>query len=124
MTPASMLTAGFFSDSLKGYGNRVNLTYIFGLEGIRNNFNERDKQEAGTTYDLIANVVHDGSPEKGSYRVHVFHNGSGKWFEMNDLYMTEILPQMITLTEAYIQIYKRREEKQEKKEKEETSTPA
>ena len=43
---------------------------------------------------------------------------------MNDLYMTEILPQMITLTEAYIQIYKRREEKQEKKEKEETSTPA
>ena len=27
---------------------------------------------------------------------------------MNDLYMTEILPQMITLTEAYIQIYKRR----------------
>jgi len=84
----------------------------------------RDKQEAGTTYDLIANVVHDGSPEKGSYRVHVFHNGSGKWFEMNDLYMTEILPQMITLTEAYIQIYKRREEKQEKKEKEETSTPA
>ena len=28
---------------------------------------------------------------------------------MNDLYMTEILPQMITLTEAYIQIYKRRE---------------
>lgn len=29
---------------------------------------------------------------------------------MNDLYMTEILPQMITLTEAYIQIYRRREE--------------
>lgn len=69
----------------------------------------KDKHDAGTTYDLIGNVVHDGSPEKGSYRVHILHSGSGKWFEMNDLYMTEILPQMITLTEAYIQIYKRRE---------------
>ena len=70
----------------------------------------KDKHNEGTTYDLIANVVHDGSPEKGNYRVHILHAGSSKWFEMNDLYMTEILPQMITLTEAYIQIYKRREE--------------
>ena len=44
-----------------------------------------------------------------TFQVHILHSGSGKWFEMNDLYMTEILPQMITLTEAYIQIYKRRE---------------
>ena len=29
----------------------------------------KGKHEEGTTYDLIANVVHDGSPEKGSYRV-------------------------------------------------------
>ena len=29
----------------------------------------KDKHGDGTTYDLIANVVHDGSPEKGSYRV-------------------------------------------------------
>ena len=29
----------------------------------------KGKHEEGTTYDLIANVVHDGLPEKGSYRV-------------------------------------------------------
>jgi len=69
----------------------------------------RAKHKDGTTYDLMANVVHDGSPENGSYKVHVLHKGSGKWYEMNDLYVTEILPQMITLTEAYIQIYERRE---------------
>ena len=74
----------------------------------------KDKHKEGTTYDLIANVVHDGSPENGNYRVHTLHAGSGKWYEMNDLYMTEILPQMITLTEAYIQIYKRREEESTK----------
>ncbi|CAK9301107.1 unnamed protein product [Gordionus sp. m RMFG-2023] len=61
-----------------------------------------------TTYDLIANVVHDSLPGQttGTYRVHILHAGSGKWFEMQDLHVTEILPQMITLSEAYIQIYK------------------
>uniref|UniRef100_A0A0A9W861 Ubiquitin carboxyl-terminal hydrolase 39 n=2 Tax=Lygus hesperus TaxID=30085 RepID=A0A0A9W861_LYGHE len=58
-----------------------------------------------TVYDLVANIVHDGEPEKGTYRVHVLHKGNGKWYEMQDLHVTDILPQMITLTEAYIQIY-------------------
>lgn len=30
--------------------------------------------------------------------------GTGKWYEMQDLHVTEVLPQMITLTEAYIQV--------------------
>lgn len=29
--------------------------------------------------------------------------GTGKWYEMQDLQVTDILPQMITLSEAYIQ---------------------
>ena len=62
------------------------------------------KHTEGTTYDLMANIVHDGKPEGGSYKVHVLHKGSGKWYEMADLYCQEILPQMITLTEAYIQV--------------------
>ncbi|NWQ84902.1 SNUT2 protein, partial [Columbina picui] len=36
--------------------------------------------------------------------------GTGKWYELQDLQVTDILPQMITLSEAYIQIWKRREE--------------
>jgi len=66
------------------------------------------QHKEGTTYDLMANIVHDGKPDAGSYKVHVLHKGSGKWYEMSDLYVTEILPQMITLTEAYIQVYERR----------------
>jgi len=69
----------------------------------------RENTKESTVYDLLANIVHDGSPEKGTYRVQVLHKGSGRWYEMNDLYVTEILPQMITLTEAYIQIYERRD---------------
>ncbi|KAH0519227.1 U4/U6.U5 tri-snRNP-associated protein 2 [Microtus ochrogaster] len=57
-----------------------------------------------TTYDLIANIVHDGKPSEGSYRIHVLHHGTGKWYELQDLQVTDILPQMITLSEAYIQL--------------------
>lgn len=63
-----------------------------------------------TIYDLVANIVHDGEPGKGTYRVHVLHKGTGKWYEMQDLHVTDILPQMITLTEAYIQIYELKRE--------------
>ncbi|KAH7720889.1 U4/U6.U5 tri-snRNP-associated protein 2-like protein [Aphelenchoides avenae] len=59
-----------------------------------------------TTYDLVSNVVHDGRPESGSYRVQLIHNGTGKWFELEDLHVKEILPQMITLAESYIQIWR------------------
>lgn len=33
----------------------------------------------------------------------VLDQGTGKWYEMQDLQVTDILPQMITLSEAYIQ---------------------
>jgi len=66
------------------------------------------KHKDGTTYDLMANIVHDGTWDKGTYKVHVLHKGSGQWYEMQDLHVKDILPQMITLTEAYIQIYERR----------------
>lgn len=61
-------------------------------------------------YDLVANIVHDGEPGSGTgtYRTHILHRGTGQWYEMQDLHVTEILPQMITLSEAYIQIWERR----------------
>ncbi|VDD86410.1 unnamed protein product [Enterobius vermicularis] len=59
-----------------------------------------------TTYDLVSNIVHDGKPESGSYRVQLIHNGTQKWYELEDLHVKEILPQMITLAESYIQIWR------------------
>lgn len=29
-----------------------------------------------TIYDLIANIVHDGKPTEGAYRIHVLHHVS------------------------------------------------
>ncbi|XP_060573460.1 ubiquitin carboxyl-terminal hydrolase 39-like [Ruditapes philippinarum] len=63
-----------------------------------------------TTYDLMANIIHDGAPGpgKGTYRAHILHKGSGKWYELQDLHVADILPQMITLSESYIQIFELR----------------
>ena len=30
--------------------------------------------------------------------------GAGQWFELQDLHVQDLLPQMITLAEAYIQV--------------------
>ncbi|CAG0891762.1 unnamed protein product [Darwinula stevensoni] len=70
-------------------------------------------KHSNTTYDLLANIVHDGQAGhgKGTFRVHILHKGTGKWYEMQDLHVKDILPQMITLTEAYIQIFELRREK-------------
>ncbi|PAV77614.1 hypothetical protein WR25_25477 [Diploscapter pachys] len=59
-----------------------------------------------TTYDLVANIVHEGQPDAGSYRSQLVHPGSQKWFELEDLHVKEILPQMIVLAESYIQVWK------------------
>eukprot|EP00058_Branchiostoma_floridae_P024860 XP_002610350.1 hypothetical protein BRAFLDRAFT_120059 [Branchiostoma floridae] len=73
---------------------------------------EIQKKHPNTTYDLIANIVHDGLPGagKGTYRVHIYHKGSGQWYEMQDLHVADILPQMITLSESYIQIWELRKD--------------
>ncbi|KAK0599082.1 hypothetical protein LWI29_002186 [Acer saccharum] len=56
-------------------------------------------------YDLIANVVHDGKPEEGIYKVFVQRKSNEIWYEMQDLHVGEVLPQVVALSEAYLQIY-------------------
>lgn len=44
-------------------------------------------------YDLVANIVHQGGddPDEGSYKIHILHSGTGRWFELQDLHASEIL---------------------------------
>lgn len=60
-------------------------------------------------YDLIANIVHDGKPEGGFYRVFVQRKSEELWYEMQDLHVSETLPQMVALSEAYMQIYEQQQ---------------
>lgn len=64
-----------------------------------------------TKYDLVANLCHDGKPEKGTYKTQIFHQPTSQWFEIHDLRVTPVLPQMVALTESYVQIYQRQDVK-------------
>lgn len=64
-------------------------------------------QKEPTKYDLIANICHDGKADAGTYRVHIYHEARDTWFELQDLHVwsTETMPQLVALSESYIQIY-------------------
>ncbi|KAL2932265.1 U4/U6.U5 tri-snRNP-associated protein 2 [Bienertia sinuspersici] len=65
----------------------------------------KDTEKSRTKYDLIANIVHEGKPNEGSYRVFVQRKSEEQWYEVQDLHVSETLPQMVALSEAYMQVY-------------------
>ncbi|XP_057765015.1 uncharacterized protein LOC130985870 isoform X1 [Salvia miltiorrhiza] len=69
----------------------------------------KDNEKLRSKYDLIANIVHDGKPGGGSYRVFVQRKSEELWYEMQDLHVSETLPQMVALSEAYMQIYEQQQ---------------
>lgn len=69
----------------------------------------KEREKLRSKYDLIANIVHDGKPGEGCYRVFVQRKSEEAWYEMQDLHVTETLPQMVALSEAYMQIYEQHE---------------
>ncbi|KAJ3284422.1 u4/U6.U5 tri-snRNP-associated protein 2-like protein [Rhizoclosmatium globosum] len=66
-------------------------------------------KDSNTTYNLVANICHDGKPGaiEGAYKVHVHCKGRDQWLQIQDLFVEEIAPQMIFLSETYIQIWEK-----------------
>ncbi|EFJ52408.1 ubiquitin-specific protease 39, partial [Volvox carteri f. nagariensis] len=60
---------------------------------------------SSSKYDLVANLVHDGKADSGTYRVHVHRKVEDIWYEVQDLAVQDILPQMVALSEAYFQVF-------------------
>ncbi|KAJ8325992.1 hypothetical protein BDV3_003845 [Batrachochytrium dendrobatidis] len=60
-------------------------------------------------YDLIANICHEGKPGtgNGAYKVHLLSKAKSQWLQIQDLFVEEIMAQMIILSETYIQIWER-----------------
>eukprot|EP00271_Cylindrocystis_brebissonii_P013304 TRINITY_DN33042_c0_g1_i1.p1 TRINITY_DN33042_c0_g1~~TRINITY_DN33042_c0_g1_i1.p1 ORF type:complete len:562 (-),score=128.76 TRINITY_DN33042_c0_g1_i1:329-2014(-) len=71
---------------------------------------QQDGQRVRSKYDLIATLVHDGKPGEGLHRVFVQRKSEEAWYEMQDLHVAETLPQMVALSEAYMQIYEQHSE--------------
>ncbi|XP_020236873.1 U4/U6.U5 tri-snRNP-associated protein 2 isoform X2 [Cajanus cajan] len=69
----------------------------------------KENEKLRSKYDLIANVVHDGKPGEGFYRVFVQRKSEELWYEMQDLHVSETLPHLVALSEAYMQIYEQQQ---------------
>lgn len=60
-------------------------------------------------YDLVANVTHEGTPDKGTYSVHVQHKGTGLWYGLQDIIVRKNIPDMeVAVSEAYLQFYEQK----------------
>ena len=56
-------------------------------------------------FDLVCNILHDGKAGEGTYRAHVHRKAEDAWYEVDDLRVTDILSQMVVLSETYMQVY-------------------
>ena len=56
-------------------------------------------------YRLVANISHQGSAKGGAYKIAVHHQAQEKWHQIQDLFVEDILPPMVILSESYIQIW-------------------
>lgn len=70
-------------------------------------------------YDLVANITHNIPAEvgregqfdplkEGQYKCHVQHRATGQWYDMQDLHVQEIMPQLIGLSESCVLIFEKK----------------
>ncbi|KAL2936932.1 U4/U6.U5 tri-snRNP-associated protein 2 [Bienertia sinuspersici] len=65
----------------------------------------KDAEKLRSKYDLMANIVHEGTPTEGSYKVFVQRKSDDQWYEVQDLHVSETKAEMVALSEAYVQMY-------------------
>jgi len=64
-----------------------------------------DTKNKNFRYNLISNVIHDGKPESGNFRVQVLHKQLDQWYDIQDLHINPILAELVVVSESYIQFY-------------------
>ncbi|KAJ2996144.1 hypothetical protein HDV02_006780 [Globomyces sp. JEL0801] len=71
----------------------------------------KTNSDLSTKYDLLANIIYEGNEKKseGCYKVHLVHPSAEQWFQIQDLFVDEIMAQMIILSESCIQIWKQQD---------------
>lgn len=61
-------------------------------------------------YDLIGNLCHDGGWREGTNKSFVINTPNDQWYDMHDLHVRETIPQLVSVAESYIQIWRRRKD--------------
>lgn len=56
-------------------------------------------------YHLSAMVIHDGPHDTGTFRVVARHRATNKWFSIQNMNVSEVLPQLVSLSDTWILLY-------------------
>ena len=56
-------------------------------------------------YELVSNIIHDGKPQNGTFRIQIRNKSQNEWYEIQDLNVEKIVPQSIIVSESYIHFY-------------------
>jgi U4/U6.U5 tri-snRNP-associated protein 2 len=59
------------------------------------------------SWDLVAAIAYEGDVKSGRYKAFVHREAGDKYFEMADLLVSEVLPQVIPLSEVCQLVYRR-----------------
>ena len=62
---------------------------------------------SASKYDLVATACHRGKPESGSYHATLYHYAESEWYQVEDLSVKEVRPEIVAIQEAYFQVYAR-----------------
>lgn len=63
------------------------------------------------SYRLIAAVSHEGTLDKGQFRVALYHEASRSWFDVTNVSVEPTLFQLVSLTDTYILLYAKSSQK-------------
>jgi len=67
---------------------------------------DADKEKnVQTKFNLMSSTQHDGQPDSGTYRTYVHFKANDQWYDIQDLHVNGVHPQLISVSESYIQVY-------------------
>lgn len=67
----------------------------------------KDCKSKISMYDLTAVICHHGTANGGHYTSFAKHELTGKWFEFDDQLVTEVSPEVVQNSEAYVLFYRK-----------------
>jgi len=65
-----------------------------------------DAVQPPSKFHLMGSVQHDGDATSGSYRGFVHFRANDQWYEVQDLHVNGVHPQLISVSESYLQFWR------------------
>jgi U4/U6.U5 tri-snRNP-associated protein 2 len=79
-----------------------------GLQGLEVSSKSYEVTKNVTTTSTVIESSSNEEIDFGSYRIHTKNNANGQWYEIQDMIVTETMPQIVALSESYLLIYEKK----------------